>query len=40
LHRIGSMGDEKYIHCGMVRAILQQRANMTWQELENRLAAN
>ena len=40
LRRIGSMGDEKYIHCGMVRAILQQRANMTWQELENRLAAN
>jgi hypothetical protein len=40
LREIGRMGNEKHIHCGMVRAILQQRANLAWQELENRLAAN
>jgi hypothetical protein len=39
LRRLLRMGDERFIHCGMVRSIFRQRSGMSWSELEERLAA-
>lgn len=38
LKRVRRMGDERFAHCGMVRAVFRKRSGMTWQELEQRLA--
>jgi hypothetical protein len=40
LKRIQRLGQERFAHCGMVRAVFCKRSGMTWQELVQRLAAS
>ena len=35
LHRAG---DQRVVHCGMVRAIFEEETGTTWRELEQRVA--